>query len=139
MAYSGYLIKFGGSNGQLLPEGIILSYSSKPNQRLDLSAERDNTGYLHRYTLANGKTAIKFSVHMLHLAEKIALQNAINAAINVSGGDAVERKGFIQYWDDENNEYKTGWFYIPDVEYIVMDFDSNDIIYEPIEFELIEY
>ena len=40
---------------------------------------------------------------------------------------------------DEDNHWMRFFFYIPDVEFSVMDASSNDIQYNPITFELIEY
>jgi hypothetical protein len=130
--YKGYLIKFGGI---VFPNSYFLEYSSTPDQRLDESAERDQNGTLHRTTLPNGKTSITFSTHILHLDEKIKVQNIINTSIT----NSVQRKAYIEYWNDETNNYDTGYFYIPDVEYQIMDATATDILYNPITFELIEY
>lgn len=130
--YKGYLLKFGS---QIVPNNYFCEYSSTPDQRLDSDAERDNTGYLQRSTLPSGKTSIKFSTHILHLDEKIALQNIINNSII----NTVQRKCMVEFWDDETNTYKTSYFYIPDIEYVIMDADDTDITYQPISFELIEY
>lgn len=130
--YKGYLIKFGTN---IFPNHFFLEYASTPNQRLDSDAERDNTGYLQRSTLPEGKTKITFSTHILHLDEKIYLQSIINQAIS----NEVQRKCFVTYWNDETNIYDSGYFYLPDVEYQIMDADESDIRYNPITFELIEY
>lgn len=130
--YKGYLLKFGS---QIVPNNYFGEYSSTPNQRLDSDAERDNTGYLQRSTLPNGKTSIKFSTHILHLNEKIALQNIINNSMV----NTVQRKCEVTFWNDETNSYSISYFYIPDVEYVAMDADETDILYQPISFELIEY
>lgn len=130
--YKGYLLKFGN---KIMPNGYFTEYSSTPDQRLESSAERDNTGYLQRSTLPNGKTSIKFSTHILHLNEKIAFQNIINLSVQ----NETQRKCLVTFWDDEINNYKTSYFYIPDIEYQVIDASETDIIYNPISIELIEY
>ncbi|MEE1218591.1 MAG: DUF6711 family protein [Ruminococcus sp.] len=130
--YKGYLLKFGEN---VLPNNYFVEYSSTPNQRLDSDAERDNSGNLHRTTLPNGKTSILFSTHILHLEDKINLQKIINYSIV----NDAQRKCFIEYWDDEKNNYNSGYFYIPDIEYKIMDASNTDIIYSPISIELIEY
>lgn len=130
--YQGYLIKFGGI---VLPFNYITEYSSTPNQRGESSAERDQNYDLHRTTCPHTKSIITFTTHILSLDEKIALQGIINSAIT----NPLQRKATVTYWNDENNNYSTSEFYIPDVEYQVMDADKNTILYNPITFELIEY
>ena len=133
--YKGYLLKF---NGTVLPNAYLVEYSSTPDQRLDVDGERDNTGMLHRNTLPAGKTSITFSTHILSLDEKIKMQNIIWNAINANG-IPQQRKVWVEYWNDETNDYDTGWFYIPDIQYTVMDANATDIRYSPISIELIEY
>lgn len=130
--YAGYLLKFGDKK---IPNNILLEYSTTPNQRLETSAERDNTGTLQRKTLKSTKTSINFSTHILWLNEKINLQNIINAGIV----NSAQRKCKVTYWNEEDNMYKIGTFYIPDIEFSVMDATSKDILYNPITVELIEY
>lgn len=130
--YKGYLLKFGN---KIMPNSYFIEYSSTPDQRLENDAERDNTGYLQRSTLPNGKTSITFSTHILQLDEKITFQNIINLSIQ----NEVQRKCLVTFWDDEINNYKTSYFYIPDIEYQVIDADKTDIKYNPISVELIEY
>ena len=90
---------------------------------------------MQRKTLSNHKTNITFSTHILFLDDKIKIQNIINKGIV----NSTQRKCKVEYWNDEENKYKEGYFYIPDVEFSVMDASSNDIQYNPITFELIEY
>ena len=129
-------------NGYLLPPGPppmpFLSppaFSSTPNQRLETSAERDQIGTLQRATLPNYKTKISFSTHILHLNEKIDFQSIIN----LSMANKLQRKCRVTYWNDETNSYYTSYFYIPDIEYTVMNAEKSDITYQPITVELIEY
>ena len=130
--YQGYLLKFGNN---IMPNGYFNEYSSTPNQRLDSDAERDNNGNLQRSTLQNGKTSITFSTHILFLDEKLKFQEIINLSII----NEVQRKCYVTYWNDETNTYSSGYFYIPDIEFSIMDADSGTIKYNPISVELIEY
>ena len=130
--YQGYILKFGNT---VFPNHFFLQYSSTPSQRMDVDAERDNLGWLHRSTLPNGKTSIAFDTHIMELDEKIAVQNIIRQAIEIP----AERKGKVTYWNDEINDYVTGDFYIPDVQYTIMDADQRTIRYAPITVELVEY
>ena len=129
--YQGFLIKF-GSYG-VIPLNYIMEYSSTPCQRMESDAQRDQNGNLHRATLPNTKTSIKFTTHILDLTEKITLQNLMNYS------NSVQRKVQVTFWNDEINDYSTSWFYIPDIEFTVMDASTNDIKYNPITVELIEY
>lgn len=130
--YQGYLLKFGDT---IFPNNYFAEYSSTPDQRLDTDAERDDNGNLQRSTLSTGKTSITFSTHILHLNEKINMQNIINSAIV----NNAQRKCYVTYWNDETNSYDSGYFYIPDIEFSIMDAGKNDIRYNPISIELIEY
>lgn len=130
--YKGYLLKFGNTE---FPNNYFAEYSSTPDQRMDNDAERDDNGSLQRSTLPTGKTSITFSTHILHLSEKINMQNIINSAIV----NTAQRKCYVTYWNDETNSYDSGYFYIPDIEFSVTDASKTDIRYNPISIELIEY
>lgn len=130
--YRGYLLKFGN---MVFPNRHFLEFSSTPDQRMDVNSERDNLGWLHRSVLPNGKTSIVFSTHIMDLDEKIEVQNIINSSLVIP----LERKGKVTYWNDETNSYDMGDFYIPDVEYSIMDANETTILYNPITFELVEY
>lgn len=130
--YKGYLLKFGD---KIFPNKYFLEYSTTPGQRMETYAERDNKGNLQRNTLPNGKTNISFSTHILNLEEKIVVQNIINRAIV----NTAQRKCKVTYWNDEENVYKTSYFYIPDITFTAMDANSKTIFYNPISIELIEY
>ena len=130
--YQGYLIKFGNN---IMPNSYFNEYSSTPNQRLDSDAERDNLGNLQRSTLPNSKTTITFSTHILFLEEKLKFQEIINLSII----NEAQRKCYITYWNDETNAYSSGYFYIPDIEFSLLDADAKTIKYNPISIELIEY
>ena len=130
--YRGYLIKFGNL---AFPNSYFLEYSSVPDQRMETDAERDNTGYLYRTTLPDGKTSITFSTHILDLDEKINMQQVFQSGVI----NFTQRKYQVTYWNDETNSYDTGEFYMPDIKYQIMDADETTIRYNPITIELIEY
>lgn len=134
MAYEGYLIAFGG---YILPNSYLIQkgYSTIPNQRTELSATRDNNNYLSRVTSPNHKTTIKLTTGVLHLSEKLAIQSIMAKGLI----NETERKYSVTYYNDETNSYSTGYFYMPDVTYSVIDTLGNDIIYSSVSFELIEY
>lgn len=127
---------------------VIDSWKSTPNQREEIRAYRDdNTRNLTRVTAAGKKTKISFTTRpKLHLAEKMEIQNFFTSGeyhSGESGGDPVvtaeQRKIFLTYWNDETNEYKNGYFYRPNMEFSIYKITENDIIYNPMEFQLVEY
>lgn len=134
MPFEGYLLKFGT---QILPHKYIRlsSYDTTPNQRTELSAVRDNNNYLCRVTSPNHKTTIKFSTISLSLDEKTEIQAIMsNGLVN-----EIERKYKVTYWNDETNSYITSEFYMPDVNYPIKKIEGENIEYNPISYELIEY
>lgn len=132
--FAGYLLKFGNTK---FPSKYIQfkTYKPVPNQRTELSAFRDSNNLLHRNTSPNYKTTLKFSTTQLHLFDKKIIQNVLSSGLV----DAKERKYNITYWNDETNNYVTSVFYSPDITYSIVSITNNDIIYEPIAFEFIQY
>lgn len=113
------------------------SWTSTPNQREEIKAYRDdNTRNLTRITAEGKKSVFSFKVRSnLHLAEKVEIQK-IFTDYEV---DAAQRKVNIKFWDDEKNEYKTGTFYRPNMQFPIVKITDNDIIYGELTIECIEY
>ena len=128
--YDGYLLYI---NGHEIPSRYLTEYSTTPLQRQEADAQVDQNGYLKRSTMPHTRTTIKFTTHILALDEKIDLQSRIGYPPD------LQRTVNVEYWNDEINDYSSGTFYLPDVEFSVMDADSDTIYYNPISFELIEY
>lgn len=142
MAYAGYLIKLGGSNGTSLPFKYFKaeSYSCTPNQRMEASANRAVTGVLVRSTVSHTATKIEFETPFLTNTERKALNDLLWAAMG-SAANRLERKLDLEYYDDEMDTYKTGTFYVPDVQYSIYKVDNtrNIITYSPVRYAFIEY
>ena len=132
--FQGYLLKFGNT---ILPHEYIQldTYQSIPNQRIELSAYRDSNTDLHRVTSQNYKTTIKSATMPLTLEQKIDLQTKMQAGLV----NATERQYQVNYWNDEDNQYDTKYFYIPDVAFPIHSITENDILYNPVSFEFIQY
>lgn len=132
--FQGYLLKSGSS---IFPHQYIAyeTYQCTPKQRQDLDAYQDSLGNLHRNVVEHDRSKIIFSTLNIDLAGKMAIQAFFSAAMV----NARERKCSLEYWDDENNTYSGGYFYIPDVTFTIKEIDGNNIKYAPIEFHLIEY
>ena len=136
--WKGYLIKT-TSPEKVLPAKFIeeSSYKATPNQREEIKAYRDeNTRDLTRITAAGKKSKIIFATRdNLHLKDKIELQEFFYNAES----DHNERKVNLQFWNDEENVYKTGDFYRPDIQFTIKKITDDDIIYNKVEIHLIEY
>lgn len=135
MAFEGYLMK---SFGTIFPHKYIQisTYQTTPSQRQDLDSYQDSKGNLHRTVVPHDRSKIVFkTIDNLKLAEKQEIQAFFNGAMT----NARERKVTLAYWNDEDNMYKTGSFYIPDVTYPIKRIMGNDIVYDSVEYHLIEY
>lgn len=135
--FNGYLLK-GGVTGTMFPEQYIEfgSYESSPNQRQDKDSTRDMNGILRRNVVLAMPTSIKFTTRdVLPMDGKQAIQ----AFFNANMVNAAERKVYIEYWNDENNAYETGYFYLPDIRFPVLWHSATTIYYGSIEIDLIGY
>ena len=134
MAFEGWLVKFGDTK---LHNKYLEKYKDTPNQRLELSVYRDTEALLHRETSPNYKTKVVLPIRELFLGEKIVLKAIIDAGMVLE----KERKVAATYWNSEEIDYKSGIFYIPDIEYTVKHVSETklDMLYEAFQIELIEY
>lgn len=139
MAYSGYLIKIGGSSGTALPMKYIkvTGYDITPNQRMESEAKRDVTGVLHRTTVAHTATKIEFNTPVLTNSD---VDNMMTLFRNAWSSTA-ERKLTLYYYDMETNSYKTGTFYMPDIKFAIDHIDNNNniVYYAETRIAFIEY
>jgi hypothetical protein len=53
--------------------------------------------------------------------------------------DHEQRKVNLRFWDDEKNEYRTGTFYRPNMQFPIVKITEDDIIYGELTIECIEY
>lgn len=130
ICFEGYLLK---KDGVLFPPRFIAlgSYSATPNQRQDLDSYRDSTGELYRNILPHKVTKIEFTTPPLHLKDKEELTHLLK-----------NRDQFqLEFWDDEEDAYRTGTFYCPDIKFEIYRTDprKKDIWYLPIRIAMIEY
>ena len=149
MAFAGYLLKYsyittGGTYKEVIfPHNYIQleSWKSTPNQREEIRAYRDeNTRNLTRVTASGKKSIFSFKTRPnLHLAEKQAIQTFFTQGEIRTGGDANERKIKLTFWNEETNDYQTGWFYRPNMEFPIIKITNSDIIYGALDFSFVEY
>lgn len=135
--YKGYLIKAGNSSKIMDMRWIVRkSYRSKPNQREEIEAYRDDyTRNLTRVTAPGLKSNVKFTIVRADLDTKIAIQNFFDSAMV----NKLQRKVHLTIWNDEDNEYQTGYYYLPDIEWTIEDADENTIYYKETAIELQQY
>ena len=137
MAFIGYLIKVGGSNGTELPMKYIKldGYNITPNQRMESSAKRAVTGELVRTTVAHTASKIEFTTPVLTNSDVDAMMTLFkNNWTSVS-----ERKLKLYYYDMESDSYKEGDFYMPDIKFQIDHIDGNIVFYKDIRVAFIEY
>lgn len=139
MAFNGYLIKLGGSNGTVLPLKYMRfqTYNVTPQQRQDLDSTVDTSGYLHRHPVAHRRSKIEFNTPMMYNND---IENLMSMFRTAWTSDS-ERKLTLEYYDPEANNYKTGTFYMPDTEFNMTTIDTarNTILYNELRFAFIEY
>lgn len=115
------------------------SWDSSPNQREQLKAERDdNTRDLFLLTAKGTKSKFSFStMDNIHLADKIKILDYFTKHET----DKLQRKIYLEYWNDEESAYKTAYFYRPDIQYKIKEVDAknNDIIYSSMKITFVEF
>lgn len=136
--FRGYLIK-ATKTGVILPLHYIQweGYTCTPNQREEIKAYRDeNTRDLYRVTAQGMKTKLEFdTIENLRLDDKIAFLKFFTDGES----DAHQRKINLEYWNDEENKYKTSDFYRPDISFDIKKITEDDIIYKSLHIALVEY
>lgn len=142
--FRGYLIKL-KARGNYAAEELPLkymgigSYSCTPNQRMESSANRATDGVLHRTTVSHTATKIEFDTPNI-TNEDVA---DLNKLLQHHMTNRLQRKISIEYYDPENDEYKSADCYMPDVQYkinsIVEGGQYGKILYTPIRYAFIEY
>lgn len=132
--FQGWMLKFGS---KVLSNKFLAynDYTATPNQRSEVEAYRDLNNLLHRSTSPNFKTKIDFNTRPMWLPDKIEMQSVFASGLI----DRAQRKYKVTYWDDEQNTYKSGVFYMPDIEYKPIRVVGNNILYNKIRIALIEY
>lgn len=142
MAFSGYLIKLIAANNTKteIPLEYIRydTYKITPNQRLDLDTGlRDITGVMHRQVVNHVVTKVEFNCPMMPSTKLNWLVNLLMSHVR----NWLERDVYIEYYDMESDSYKTGHFYIPDIQFQIRNVDvaNNLINYNETRIAFIEY
>ena len=136
MAFDGYLLKMGGD---IFPLSFVYkeSYKITPNRRQDLDSGRNANGVLERNVLDHMPSTISFQAKPMNNTDLDKMMSFIRSHY-VS---EREKKLIIEYFCPDINGYKTGEFYVPDIEYVInmVDVEKKTILYYGFQLEFIEY
>lgn len=116
------------------------SYKITPNQREELKAYRDdNSRNLTRVTAAGKKTAVQFNLRAMWLEDMMAFQKWLGDGTEDTQEAHEQRKIQLGFYDTEENVYKTGYFYVPNLEYSIIKITDVSIKYKEQQVKFIEY
>lgn len=139
MSWKGYFLKTVGNNPVVFPNKYIdwSSWSSTPEQREEIVAYRDdNSRDLYRVTASGKKSVVSFETRSnLQLADK----DWILHFFTDHEVDTNQRKIQLEYWNDATSEYKTGYFYRPNMQFKIIKMTNDNLWYDSLTIELIEY
>lgn len=145
MSYKGYLLKFGGENGDILPESYIYKDSYKARIEVqDLDSGRNANGVLKRNVLSHVSAVVTFTVkpcHEKNMEHVLSLlRNHYITSAN-SDGIYVERKIRLYFFCPEYDKYFTMTFYATPPEPTIMQtyHSPNDLRYDAMGLEFIAY
>ena len=140
MAFNGKLIELKtGGNYVALPTKYVRadSYKITPDQRMESSANRAASGVLIRTTVSHTASKIDLTTVPITNAEFANISSLLANAYT----DALQRKLDLRYYDPTTDDYKTGTFYVPDIDYEIQRIDrtTNTVYYNGVRLAFIEY
>ena len=112
------------------------TYQITPQQTIDLDSYRSENGNLLRNPVAT-KCKIEFNTPLMTDSEWADMWKIIKAGFN----NNTERKLKLRYYDTLSATYKTGYFYVPDVQTTIRNINEGAgvINYNEIRIAFIEY
>lgn len=139
MAFSGYLMKLGGSSGTELPMEFIKaqSYNVEPARHKENKTNYAVTGLLHRNIASHTSVKIEFDTPLLTNDKLAELEALLTDAMT----DTLKRDITIYYYDTATDSYKTANCYMPDPKHPISRIDPvhNVVYFKPIRYTFIEY
>lgn len=134
MAFNGYYYKVGNWK---IPLNLMMikSVNNTPIIMLDLDPYNDADGTLHRTVLDKHGAKFEFTTPPMHMNAK----NQFMEKIRSNMVDKKARKVLLEYYDDETDNYKSGYFYIPDFEFNPLFNTPSGIVYDSIRVAFISY
>ena len=112
------------------------TYQATPQQAIDLDSYRAETGTLIR-NVVGSKAKLEFNTPIMSDSDWQAVWSIISAGFNNSN----EKRLKLRYYDTLSATYKTGYFYVPDVQTQIRNIDESTgkIMYNEIRVAFIEY
>lgn len=110
-----------------------------PNQMQDLDSYVNGDGYLKRKVLKHSRTKIEWNTPYLTYEDKCKLILAIRKGYKQGDGDYSSRTIRARYYNDWEDDYSTGKFYMPDVQFQYGGLYHGTPMYLPIRLALIEH
>lgn len=140
MAFNGKLLEVKvGNSYSTFPTNLVNaeSYKVTPAQRMEASANRSTTGKLVRNTVSHTASKIDLNTTVLSNKDLKTIEDLLTSAYT----DSLQRKLTLRYYVPQSDSYKTGTFYVPDVDYEIMRIDKTDnvIWYNSVRYAFIEY
>lgn len=110
-----------------------------PNQMQDIDSYVNGNGYLKRKVLNHSRTKIEWNTPYLTYEDKCKLISAIRTGYKQGDGSYKERKIRIRYYNDWEDDYSFGTFYMPDVQFQYGGLYHGAPMYLPIRLAAVEY
>lgn len=111
----------------IAPEGL----SQTPNALMDLEPRRTGQGLLIRNILEYSATTIEITTRPMGLRMKKEFQSYFTLD--------DRKRVLITYYNEETNDYRTGYFYIPDYKWTRYGIIDGEPFYLSVTMELISY
>ena len=140
MSFNGYLIKLIATNNTKTELPIkYIRYSTYKCEKntMDLDPTRDLTGVLHRNPLSHTAYKVEFETVSMDGTQLQAFLSIIRAKYRSS----LAKDVYMEYYDPEVDSYRTGHFYVPDINFQIRNVDTahNKINYNQVRIAFIEY
>lgn len=110
-----------------------------PDQMQDLDSYVNTKGHLDRTVLEHTRSKIEFNTKYLLYSEKCELIRILRTGTRQHGCSTSERKVRLRYYDDWEDDYKYGFFYLPDVTFTYGGTYRGQPEYQPTRIAFIEY
>ena len=106
----------------------------------DVDSYVNANGHLKRNVLKHMRDGISFSTVYMGYDKHEKFMTIIRKAMKLKDcAEPPEKKVRVRYFNEWTNDYETGFFYIPDVEWKYGGTYKGTPTYLPTTFELIEY
>lgn len=135
MGFQGYYVKNMGNN-KVFPTSLLKDggegYHGTPDIVSDKNDYTDGNGLTHRFPLPHTKSKLFLNtVDEVSETDKLVIQDVLSNDILMN----------LQYWNDKTHTYKTGNFYMPEIDWkhSKVNKKTYEITYAGVAITLIEY